>query len=429
MKQNQGAGKRSRREPVLPKVQKIEVSEKHVKLRVILIAVFLLIGVVALTFGVVSLLKKDTGWREIEPDSSAPALSYEFILQYNLGSSGMSATAEYRAITEIYSKAGRELYELLDLEAEYQGVVNLYTLNHTPNCEFDVDPRLYQILERMEQSGQRYLYLQPIYTEYDGLFSSGEDSFAALRDPYRSEGAREEIAELLRYGNDSSMIRLELLGDCRVCLHVAEEYLAFAEQHAVESLIGLGWLKNAAIIDALAEALSSSGYVYGVLTSYDGYTRNLDTATQTVYGYHYFDRYENGIYDAATFHYSGDMAIVDLRAFAIREADDYRMYIYRDGTVAIGYVDPTDGYYRYAANGLLAYSDTNDCLEIALKIAPIFLAQTLDDEALAALKTEDIDTIYCNDGEIFHSGTDFSLLEDSLWTDETITYRYHTVQP
>jgi hypothetical protein len=229
---------------------------------------------------------------------------------------------------------------------------------------------------------------------------------------------------MMHYCSNPDMIRLELLEENRVCLRVAQEYLTYAEQNAIGALIGFGWLKNAFIIDGLADALSAAGYVYGHLTSYDGYTRNLDTASKTVYGYHYFDRCGNGIYDAATFHYKGDIAVVDLRAFWMREMDSMRLYTYMDGAVATLYVDPSDGYYRYANNGLLAYSDTNGCAEIALRIAPIYLADTLDTEALAALKTQDIDTIYSVAGEIRNSGDDFALMEGSLYTSEQMTYRY-----
>ena len=179
----------SRREPVVPRVQKVEVSEKNIKLRVILIVVFLVIGIAALTVFVASLLQKEDGWREIEADSSAPALSAEFVLQYQLGSVD-SPTAEYRAITEIYSREGREWFALLDCENEYQDTVNLYTLSRTPNQVLTVDPRLYRALAVMEANGGRYLYLQPLYSGYENLFFSGGDAYAALRDPYRIDPLR-----------------------------------------------------------------------------------------------------------------------------------------------------------------------------------------------------------------------------------------------
>ncbi|MBQ7337200.1 MAG: hypothetical protein IJW40_01965 [Clostridia bacterium] len=414
-----------RREPALPKVQKIEVSEKNIKLRAVLVAVFVVIGVIALTVFVATLLRKEDGWREIETTSAVAGLSDEFVLQYDLGSTA-SATAEYRSISQLYTKTGSHLYALFDRYEEKEGVVNLYTISHSPNETLQIDPVLYDAFAAMEASGMRYLYLAPVYAEYESLFHCENDIYAANRDPKRSESAREYIAALMRYCVDETMINLELLGDDRVCLRVSEEYLTFAEEYELDALIDFSWLKNAFIIDALADALASAGYTVGNLSSYDGYMRNLDT-TGNEYTYNYFDRYQNGIYHAATLQYRGDLAVVDLRTYALRQQDTMRMYAYADGVYATLYVDPADGYYRNALHGLLAYSDTNGCAEIALSVAPAFIAEQLDQTLLSQVTEQDIYALWTVDGLISNNGPDLTVNESSLHSSETITYRTITV--
>ena len=78
-----------------------------------------------------------------------------------------------------------------------------------------------------------------------------------------------------------------MLGDNKVCLNVSDEYLAFLQENGVDSLIDFGWLKNAFVVDYLAEVMIARGYTLGAITSYDGYTRNFDSLN-TEYAFNVF---------------------------------------------------------------------------------------------------------------------------------------------
>ena len=190
MRESRGFGRR--REPVVPTVHKVEVSESHIKLRVVLIVAFLLVGVIALTVFVTSLLKKDAGWREIEVSDKTTGFSQEFVLQYQLGVLG-DATTEYRALTSLYTEYGNYFYALFDKYVAYEDIVNVYEINRAPNSILTVDPVLYDALAAMVASEERYLYLAPIYTEYSDLFVAENDHFAAGSDPWRSEDAQRYV--------------------------------------------------------------------------------------------------------------------------------------------------------------------------------------------------------------------------------------------
>jgi hypothetical protein len=423
MRESRGFGRR--REPVVPKVHKVELPEKNIKLRVILIAVFLLIGVIALTIFVSSILKKEAGWREIEVTDKTTGFSQEFVMQYHLGVLD-DATAEYRAITSLYTEYGNFFYALFDRYAGYENIVNVYQINRAPNTVLKVDPVLYDALGAMEASEARYLYLGPVYDEYVSLMQCENDAYAAARDPRRSEDARAYIEMLLSYCTDPAMISLELLGDNQICLHVADEYLALAQAYEFEALIDFGWLRNAFIIDAVADTLASSGFVLGNIASYDGFTRNLDTIGDEDYAYNYFDRYQNSICHAAVLTYRGDLAVVDLRTFALREQDLTRTYTYADGTAATLYIDPADGQYRHALHGLLAYSDTNSCAEIALTVAPMFIADALPDDAAATLQGKDIAMVTATDALITNSGDNLTLVPGTLYQNAQFAYQYQS---
>ena len=83
---------RDKRPNVRP-ITKIELSEKHKKLRLILIVVLLSIGSVAIGMGLFSLLNTQPGWQEIDVASDKPNCSTEFRLLYDFSDAGGDATA------------------------------------------------------------------------------------------------------------------------------------------------------------------------------------------------------------------------------------------------------------------------------------------------------------------------------------------------
>ena len=58
------------RRPYIKPVKRIELSETNVKLRMILIVLLLSIAVVAVIYGLFSLLNTEPGWQEVEVSSS-----------------------------------------------------------------------------------------------------------------------------------------------------------------------------------------------------------------------------------------------------------------------------------------------------------------------------------------------------------------------
>ena len=407
------------RRPYVRPVQKLEVSEKNTRLRFILMIVFLVIGAAALGIFVSQLLGKDSGWREIETD--VPGISEEIIFNYDLGSGGMGASAEYRLIEALYSETASKLYQLFDRYAEYDGINNLYTINQHPNEVLVVDEMLYDALKMMTEQGGRYLYLAPVYAEYNGIFTCENDMHAARRDPNKDENTLAYFSEITRMLNDPEMIELELLGDGKICLHVAETYLEWARINAIDCLIDFAWLKNAFIVDSIAQVMIDAGYTLGNVTSFDGFGRNLDP-TGRIYSYNVFDRFGNGIYSAATFKYEKPTAIVFMRNYPMStELDRYRYYSYADGDIATGYLDPADGCYRSALHNVTSYSTERGCAEIALALAPIYIAQAFDAQALNALVEQDIYSLWGMDGVLYYNEQYVSL--DSLYSDAAVTYR------
>ena len=375
------------RRPYVKPVTKLELSETNIKFRWIAIAVLLSIAVVSIGYGFSLALRTEPGWQEITSLSQEVNCSDDFVLMYEFDSSDANPTAEYKKLETAYQALTESAYRLFNPEAV--GADNLYALNRNVNSPVTVAPELYAALEQIAASGSRHVFMAPVLELYAPVFLSATDAEAALYDPTKDPDRAALAQEMVAFCGDPGMISLELLGENRACLKVSEEYLSYAREYGIETFLDLGWMKNAFIADYMADALASQGFTRGYLASSDGFTRNLDTRG-TEFSVNLFHREGNDIHMPANFCYTGPMSIVTLRDYPMYEQDKWSHYAYADGSFTTVYLDPADGMCRASIDGITAYSREAGCGPIALKLAPVFIAEDFDAEALERLAHEGI---------------------------------------
>lgn len=387
--------------PLVKPVKSIEVDQKHIALRVVLFAVLLVVGVVAIVYGVSGLLADQSGWQTVTAQSSEDAdCSDEFTLQYEFGKGDLSAKAEYNQLAALYTEATVKAYRLFHEMQTFDSVRNIAYLNDHPGESVEVDSVLYDALALMNSAGGRQLFLAPIYKYYEQLFQCTEDFEIESYDPALNAELAALFAKILAYANDPGAISLELLGENRVCLHISDAYQDFAAENDVYAFIGFHWMKNAFIADYLASTLIENGFTHGAISSYDGFIRNLDDRG-TSYSLTLFDRVGNTIHAPGTLNYAGRRSIVSLRAFPAVPADNPRYYVMKDGRTRFPYLDAADGLCRAATESMVCYSDRAGCAEILLAMIPVYIADSFDPAPL--IGAEGIEAIYCRDGVIWHT--------------------------
>ncbi len=396
--------------PHLPPVERVELSSKHLVLRIAAAALLLLIGAGALAYAFGNFMSGEDGWREIEVSASNElTCGSDFVFSYNIGASGASASAEARAVTALYTQAATHAYRVFDTVQSWEGVGNLYDVNHRPNEIVEVDPVLYGAFSLLEKYGSRAIYLGPVYAVYQSLFFCQDDGAAAEFDPFVNEAMAAFVSEGAAFARDPAAVELELLGDDRVRLNVSEDYLAWAEYNEAEDFLDFFWLKNAFVADYLADTLTEGGYTYGALSSYDGYIRNLD-GSGVSYSLNLFDRADS-LLQAGVLNYTGPAALVTLRAYPTGGDGLSRYYQWENGDIRTPFVDLSDGLCRTALPQLTCWSKTAGCAEIALKMAPLYITDGFDPAPLEDLAGEGIWTVWCRDrvlrsnspeGEITH---------------------------
>ncbi|MCD8069040.1 MAG: hypothetical protein LUE87_09170, partial [Lachnospiraceae bacterium] len=352
-------------------VQRVELSDRHIRLRLFLVVILVLVGGSCLAYSLMSWLTVDSGWTVISLDSAADIVeSGNFELQYELGATDLGTTAENKAIVLVYTDALELACQSFQADVEYEYVNNVYYINRHVNEDIVVESVLYEAFERM--GGQlAYLYLGPLYAEYYAVFASSDDMEAAVYDPELNEEQGEYFAQICSF-IASGDIELMLLGDNTVRLEVSEEYEAFAAEYGITSYLDFFWMKNAFIVDYVAEQLAESGYTNGQISSVDGYVRCLDERGVT-YGVNLMDIQDGSVRQAATVSYEGAKSIVMLKNFPVYSTDDVSYYTYENGEIRSCYLSVETGLCTSALSGLMCYSGEAGCAEIMLEMIPVYI--------------------------------------------------------
>lgn len=379
--------------PHLKPVKKIELSEKSIKMRWILIGIFLTIAVVAFGIGIYSFLTTEPGWNEVKVNEKSANCSSDFLLMYDFSGTAGSATAVNKKITSLYTEHSQIAFQVFSSDEVETKRNNLHFLNHHLNEKVTVDPVLYKALDLIVRYDSRYPYLAPVYTEYDRIFISDNDLDASIYDPSKNPELMPYISEAAAFACDPEMIRLEIFGDNQVKLHVSDQYLSFIEEYGVETVFDFGWMKNGFIADYIADVLQDNGFTNGYLASYDGFTRNLDTRGNQ-YSFNLFHRQGRNILIPAEMTYRQPMSIVFFRDYPLGDSDRWHYYAYGDGTVTSAYLDPVDGMSKGASETLVGYSGTMSCAEILLEMAPLYITDSFDSAAVSQLSQRGIYSVW-----------------------------------
>lgn len=417
-------GGQRKREPNVKPVERIELHEGNTTRRLIAVIALIALAVGFFAYGISQLVSRSSGWTQIEPKSTDELnCTADFVLQYDLGRDGSSATAEYRKLSSAYTEAAIDAYQTYNATEVFTGRQNLAYLNRHPNETLRLDAALYAALETLEAAGSRLLYLAPVAEQYEAMSLCSYDYEAESFDPARDADVAAFVAEALTFVNDPDSVSVELLGDGQARLNVSEDYLRFAEENGVTALLDFGWAKNAFIADDLAAALRDAGFTHGIVSSVDGFARRL--GTEDAYSFNVFTLEDGVIYPAATLACGEADAVVNLRSFALSEDDTARFYVYADGTVATQYVSAEDGVCHAAFDSLTAYSSRSGCAQTALALSEVYIADEADVDALLALHERGIETVFCADAVVWHTDADASI--GSLYQDEHAQYTHRTL--
>ena len=275
---------------------KLQVSEKHVKLRVVLVAVFFVIAVTAITIGVVNIGKKTPGYQTIEAKVDADSLfaNREVVFKYWFDGKSNQIKRSVRALEEEYTSFFIGYYKQLDHRNSYTGLVSIGSVNNNPGSEMSVSAELYQVLKdayarTLEKKG---------YNMFAGALYDEWQSILILDDPYYFDPAvtkfqADRIKAIADTVSDLGNFSLEFLDDEKhiVRFSVSEKYRQFCTDYEITApALDLNILRNAYLISITAARLADAGYTEGYLATGEGLVLNMRKTSSLGYEMHTLEK-------------------------------------------------------------------------------------------------------------------------------------------
>lgn len=363
-------------------------------MRLLLFVSFFTIAILSLTFGIVSLFKGDTGYQIITTGNDENSfMDDELVLNYYIGNNNEN---ELKEITKLYSDLVSYSYKLLDSEILYDDIFNIAYINNHLSEEIEIDSILYNSFKMIKEYDLLFiLYLGPLYYETTGIIynSSSLDLFSPL---YNNE-VNKYFNDIIHYVNNNS-IELVLLDNNKIKLVINNDYLDYIKNNNVKNIISFGWIKNAIMVDYIANNLMSKGYIYGILSSVDGYTRILDSTNE--YNYSIID-YDKRSYICATIKYNNSYSIVNLRNYIYLAEDYYRILYINEEEIYSYYLD-SNGKYLKENRNIINYSLYYSCLEISLNMFDLFFNEISINE-INRIYEKEIFTLYCDNKIVYYN--------------------------
>ena len=144
------------------------------------------------------------------------------------------------------------------------------------------------------------------------------------------------------------------------------------------------------------------GYSNGILTSYDGYIRNLDN-TGRVMELAVFDGTVNRNYRVATMQSGNAGAMVWMRDYPISIDEEYEYHYWADGRVSHTRLDVADGMSKAVCSDFVAYSKDLSCAQVLMQTVNVYIADSMDWAKVKALPAQGVEFVIVKEEALYVS--------------------------
>lgn len=307
--------------------EEINVSAKHLPLRIAAFAIAVVIAAGSIGYGVSQLGRKDPGWYTVNAAASDEALSYSTGIRFEYYMDGSSDTikAALRLLEEQYSDALLNAYMETDPVNTYPGIGNIASLNGGEKIK--ASPALYEILKdaytkTLEKTGYN-MFAGAFYGEWNEiLFSNDPTSF----DPEVNTDEKERLNAIENTVNELSNFTLSFDdAELTVELKVSDDYLKEMERLEISAgPIDLNLLRDAYMLRSVRNYLESEDWHRGYFATESGlgvYFSEFDGGTLEIFGR---DALHNGEAETiGTLEVIAGESLSTFRAYALADIEGY----------------------------------------------------------------------------------------------------------
>jgi hypothetical protein len=393
---------------------------------IIIAAVLVVAAAITLTVVLVNNNKSaEKGWQKITATGVDESLSKLFIFEYDV-----TDETDIDKLSRAYGDALKRAYAIFSPEAQSDdssdaAIVGLGALNLSAGVPISVSEELYNALELVKADSTRSVFLGPIYERYRHVFSAISPSAAVSIDPTKNEYEARVCESIASLASDGNNIYYDLTQNNTVVLYVSAEYQELLDTIGTHNYLDFGWMRDAFIVDSIANSLTFDGYTNGTIASYSGFTRNLDTDEEE-YTFGLYDLFRGSVYLASSVSYKGAISTVTYKTFAMNNIDKQFLCEYSNGDVTHGYIDRTTGQPINASDMMVFHSKTKSCAEIAVETAHCFITAEENKSDIKALLAVGIGAIWCDGTLINYTSDDVTIFD--LFSSDSLNIHYSTTK-
>lgn len=390
--------------------------EKSTVLRIIAFVLALTIAVLGFSMGVLNIGHKDEGYHEIKGEPVEDAVLYNigvgFVHYFSGNSNGIKE--QINALKSVYTSSLARAYKLVDAQTQYDGYVNLASINANIGADIQVSGELYDILldayeKTLEEKGFN-MFAGAVYAAWDAILYLDEpEQFDPLLNDTEAERINRLAEETAKLDNfNLAVVNAE---EHIIRIQVSKDYLALlAELESYAPIIDLNRLADAYKLNIVKKSVEDAGFTNGYLTTDSGLTVNLSGHEAGNYCFYGFDG-------------AAPVACAFVPAEANSVCSQMRAFSMDDGEIGY-YAIETDGetHYRHpnfsvktgeitdTVMSCCAVSYDGNAADACYETMTFFAAGTPDEVREAALSLHGIDSAYTlsgsNGGKIFLAGFD-----------------------
>ncbi|MCQ2456480.1 MAG: hypothetical protein MJ096_03900 [Clostridia bacterium] len=260
-----------------------KTSGKHVKLRIVLFALAVIIAIGAFTYGIVQIGHKDEGYYTIETVTYEDAMTYgnDVTLEYYCEGGSNAIKETLNELKELWSVNLVRAYKLLDTENTYEGFVNLKTINDSLGKEIEVSEELLGILvdawDRTNEEKGFNMFAGALNDKWQTLLMIDDP---AEFDPMFNEDEAERISSLAAMTSDLSHFTFKVTDKSagKIIVDADKEYKDFLKSCEYEGpILDLGLLHDAYVAKIARDSLNKTEYTNGYIVTKSGITVSLAT--------------------------------------------------------------------------------------------------------------------------------------------------------
>lgn len=267
--------------------QELEVSEKHVKLRVIIFIIALIVAIGGIGFGIYSLVtmnNDETGWVTYTmsdyPHASYPQYSDNLYLYYYLGEESKNSN-KGKQVARLFQSSAQEIYPLIDsnMNHEYTNVYGISYINNHVGEKVQINETLYDILsdakEKTYQEGSSYSVFSGLTNAYWKNLFAKNSAFNEDNDPLTNQELKDELDLITSYVNDLSNFSLDLEntdGKYYVTFNISSSYDDFLANNDYLEVptLDLNSLFYSYYLDYMYARFAEEGFISGTLYTHTG---------------------------------------------------------------------------------------------------------------------------------------------------------------